>query len=323
MKTRCLTRILMVVAVSSLPGCSSLSDFLSGYTGSLWSPTVGDMIYLESAGDPFMFGKLHEPLYIQETISYNILVSRYEVTNAAFQAFIDDGGYTDQTYWPTEGWDYITQRGITAPAYWNDPAYNAPQQPVVGVSWFEAVAFCQWLTLEEGFQPAYGWNGSITDLYYDGYRLPTEVEWEYAASKGDPASAERRYPWGDSWHCGKAVNRVGACANYVSGTLPVGSRSPDGDTPQGLADMAGNVKELVSDTWQYAADVSTVVVTDRYVYANDPTSIEGYTVIRGGAWNGIFGALFETSRRDILIHTGRHDTVGFRVVRTYPNQQRP
>ena len=68
--------------------------------------------------------------------------------------------------------------------------------------------------------------------------------------------------------------------------------------------MAGNVKELVSDTWQYATDVSTVIVTDRYVYANDPTSIEGYTVIRGGAWNGIFGALFETSRRDIVAGLG-------------------
>ena len=317
------TLIGLIIVTLALSGCGALRDYLGDYTGSLWSPTVGDMLYLESAGDSFMFGKLHEPLYIQESITYNLLVARHEVTNEAYQAFIDDGGYSNSMYWSNEGWSYITQQGITGPAFWNDPAYNAPTQPVVGVSWFEAVAFSQWLTLKEGFTPAYNWDGRITDLYYDGYRLPTEVEWEYAASRGDPASSERRYPWGDTWYCNRAVVSVPPCGNYVSGTLPVGSRSPDGDTPRGLADMAGNVAEMVSDTFQQDADVSTVIVTDRYVYVNDPANIEGYTVSRGGSWTALFGAQVETSARQPLIHTNRSDRVGFRVVRTFPNQQRP
>ena len=312
----------IVAVILSLQACGSLLDYLSGYVGSLWSPTVGDMIYLESAGDPFMFGKQYTTVYIQETLSYNILVSQHEVTNAAFREFIDDGGYTTQTYWTTRGWNFISTNGLTEPLYWNDPDYNAPNQPVVGVSWYEAVAFTQWLTIKEGFLPAYNWDGRLTDLYYDGYRLPTEVEWEYAASKGGPSESERDYPWGNSWHCGKAVNRVGACANYVFGPQAVASRSPDGDTPQALADMSGNVAEMVSDSFQQDSDISTVIVNNRYYY--DAQATEGFTLTRGGAWSGTIGLLFQTSYRGGPVsHTSRSNTTGFRVVRTYPNQERP
>ena len=73
------TLIGLIIITLALPGCGALRDYLGDYTGSLWSPTVGDMIYLESAGDSYMFGKVHEPLYI----FYRTLAASYFKKTAA------------------------------------------------------------------------------------------------------------------------------------------------------------------------------------------------------------------------------------------------
>ena len=316
MKTKRFLIVLLIIALLSLQAsCGSLKDYLANYKGSLWSPTVGDMIYLESANDTYMFGKPYGPQgLIMTTLTYNVLVSRHEVTNIAFAEFMNDGGYTNQAYWTTAGWSYITANGITRPYYWLDLA-SAPEQPVVGLSWHEAVAFTNWLSIKEGFPVAYDSSGRIIDLLSDGYRLPTEVEWEYAASKGDPSETERLYAWGNSWNCGKVVCSVPPCGSPSSYLQAVGSKSPGGDTPQGLSDMSGNASEMVSDT--YSPLIPNVPLTNGYIFDAQVDLI----IYRGGGWPNTGALAFETSHREYMhVETRTENYIGFRVARTYPIQ---
>ncbi len=130
-----------------------------------------------------------------------------------------------QDYWTSAGWDWVKKRREDATRIWEDDTWNDPAKPVVGVSWYEAVAYCQWLSAKTS------WT----------YRLPTEAEWEKAARGTDG----RRYPWGSDWDTTK-------CNNSEKGpkrTTPVGEYSPGGDSPYGVGDMAGQVWEWCSTRW--------------------------------------------------------------------------
>jgi iron(II)-dependent oxidoreductase len=152
-------------------------------------------------------------------------IDKYEVTNALYQRFVNEGGYENQKYWSQEGWKWRKNGRISYPGFWVGKEYSKSQfgqeyhkadQPVAGVSWYEADAFCRWA----------------------GKRLPTEAEWEKAA-RGDDG---RTYPWGeDPPDCSYA--NYGGCRQYPS---LVGSYEK-GRSPYGLYDMAGNVWEWVAD----------------------------------------------------------------------------
>jgi formylglycine-generating enzyme required for sulfatase activity len=125
------------------------------------------------------------------------------------------------------------------PYYWDDPAYNAPNQPVVGVTWYEAMAYCAWL--HERFatsnEPVAAAGVAWSTLLAGGtwqVRLPTEAEWEWAA--GGPA--HRRYPWGKTF----AVERANTLEGRVLAPSPVGGY-PAGTAVCGALDMSGNVYE--------------------------------------------------------------------------------
>jgi formylglycine-generating enzyme required for sulfatase activity len=139
-------------------------------------------------------------------------IDKYEVTNAAFRAFVDDGGYTALAYWSEAGRAWLAKQRIEAlPA--SCPG-ERPDDPRRCVTWYEAEAYAHWR----------------------GGRLPTEAEWEYAAR--GPKSP--RYPWGDDFDAARC-NVVGA-----TGPSPVGS-FPGGASWVGAEDMAGNAMEWVSD----------------------------------------------------------------------------
>ena len=128
---------------------------------------------------------------LQQSVVYETAVSRYAigkypVTNMQYGAFIVDGGYSDKgrRFWTNAGWAWKAAGKINGPAYWDGHAWTIPNHPVVGISWFEAVAYCNWLS-------------SMTGRCF---HLPTEAQWEKAA-KGDQL---RNWPWGDTFDVGMA-----------------------------------------------------------------------------------------------------------------------
>ena len=150
------------------------------------------------------------PRRLVETAAYEI--GETPVTNAEFANFVRK--YRERAHWSPEGWEWRERNGIDRPRFWDDDAWRAylgPEQPVVGVSWYEADAFARSL----------------------GMRLPTEAEWERAA-RGDDG---RRFPWGDEWVPEWAAHRGG-----LRHTLAVKS-FPQNRSPWGLYDCAGNVWE--------------------------------------------------------------------------------
>ena len=138
-----------------------------------------------------------------------------------------------------------------------------PDHPVIEVTWYGAARYCDWLSMRAGLARAYehsgDWSCNGGDPYgAEGYRLPTDAEWEYAAQFDD----ERVYPWGDEY---PDCSRANFYDLHVSGEYCVGWTSPVGsypDAPQmlGLSDLAGNAWEWCND-W-YECDLGTAPVTD-------------------------------------------------------------
>jgi formylglycine-generating enzyme required for sulfatase activity len=206
-------------------------------------------------------------------------MAKYPVTNAQFRRFVEDGGYENETYWSPEGlaWlhrtaeeeadlpDYRQRAGRTEPGYWRDPRFNRPNVPVVGVTWYEAEAYCRWLSIKEGRD----------------YRLPTEAMWEKAARggleiplgtpndapPGDNPNPQRCYPWGDGFHPERANTGEGG----IGGTTAAGVY-PLGASPYGAQDMAGNVWEWCADWFGPYRDPHELHQTGQH------------RLLRGGAW---------------------------------------
>lgn len=166
----------------------------------------------------------------------------------------------------------------TQPALWNDDAFNNPAQPVVGICWYEARAYCAWLSAQTG-QP---------------FRLPSEAEWE-AAARGREG---RRYAYGNDFdpaHCN-------TFETHIRRTTPIGV-FPAGATPEGLVDMTGNVWDWTGSLYQ---------PYDSPADPEDPES-DGRRVVRGGSWNNDQ----DNARATYRNHNdpgNRNNDIGFRVV---------
>jgi hypothetical protein len=184
------------------------------------------------------------------------LIDRHPVTNALYRIFLED------------------TRSESFPEYWENPAYNQRDQPVVGVSWEDARRFAAWLSEHLGVVR----------------RLPTEDEWEKAARAGKDVI----YPWGDE------SPTVGARANYsgngrFDAPSPVGS-FPAGANAYGVFDMAGNV-------WQWTSTA----------YTMDLGGNASAVIVKGGSWMDGPSDLRVSSRRDVDPAKVFVD-VGFRLV---------
>jgi|GEM_PF-2378512 len=151
-------------------------------------------------------------------------ISRFPVTNAEFRKFVLAGGYDQQAYWQS-GWEVKCDRNWTAPGSFALRGFDAATQPVVGVSWYEASAFCEWLT--------------ATDGEYQ-YSFPEEDLWE-AAARGLQGF---RYSWGDTWYRGHCNSR------WLLGRTSVVGTFPQATSPCGAVDMTGNVWEWTSSLHQ-------------------------------------------------------------------------
>ncbi len=143
-------------------------------------------------------------------------MDRYPVTVERYARFIAQGGYQEEEFWDDESWDWRLENDIELPRFWDDPnwplwrRFLRPSRPVVGVSWYEARAFCR----------------------FEGRSLPTEAQWE-AGARG-PAGLV--FPWGNDWE----DNRVAVRGVGPRVTWPVGY-FPQSVALYGHHDMVGNL----------------------------------------------------------------------------------
>ena len=166
-------------------------------------------------------------------------IDRYPVTIGAYARFVELSDHAAPPSW----------RG-------GKPDPRRLDHPVVDVTWFDARAYADWA----------------------GKRLPTEAEWEKAASWDERRGRKYRWPWGDAWERGRANAGSGMLAIFRHrGTTPVGRFSPVGDSPYGVTDMAGNV-------WEWC---STLYLPYPYHAGDGRERLDaaGSRVLRGGSWN--------------------------------------
>ncbi|MCB0193520.1 MAG: SUMF1/EgtB/PvdO family nonheme iron enzyme [Anaerolineae bacterium] len=226
-------------------------------------------------------------------------IAKYPLTNAQFALFIEAGGYKEKKWWTEvgweareKGWDWdgaknewtATGKPWTEPRYWNSHKWNGLEQPVVGISWYEAVAFCLWLS-----------NKTEQEIM-----LPTEEQWQYVAQGGD----EREYPWGNEWDCQRCNNSVEPC--NTRGTTTVTHYEGNGDSPFGAVDMAGNV-------WEWCQ-------TDYENKSNDIYSQANYRVLKGGSWVYFHPIIFSAFFRSRLVPYQWHNNKGFRLTLSPDNE---
>jgi formylglycine-generating enzyme required for sulfatase activity len=231
------------------------------------------------AGEFIMGDESDGPQHTRYLPAYRI--GKYPVTNAQYRRFVEDGGYTEKwrTCWTAAGWQWRSQGDVKEPLFWNDPQWNLDNHPVVGVSWYEAVAYCNWLTATTG----------------QSYRLPSEAEWEKAARGTDA----RKWPWGDNFMQGEA----NTWDSEIRQTSTVGL-FPRGHSPCDLQDCAGNVWEWCATKWQ-----------NSYQDYADDNDLNGDDVrcLRGGSW-GSAQSLARVACRNRFTPDGRNVLQGFRCV---------
>ena len=214
-------------------------------------------------------------------------IARYTVTVWQFRQFWENGGYKERRWWTPKGWEWKGDR--TQPYRWDEANWTAPNQPVIGVSWYEAVAFCNWLT-ERGKLAGWLKAGQMV-------RLPSEAEWEVAAM-WDERKKEMR-PWqpleGEIW---QNVKEAG-----IGCTSPVGI-FPQGASPCGAVDMAGNAWEWCSSAY---GDYPQAALLREDLSASHIVSLRGgaYYLQNNGSGGGVRIRLVPVS----IFYYG-----GFRVV---------
>jgi iron(II)-dependent oxidoreductase len=204
------------------------------------------------------------------------------VTNARFQKFVDAGGYDALEFWPEEIWPHLIElkdlTGEPGPRYWRHGRHDArlTDHPVVGISWYEAQAYALWI----------------------GQRLPTEPEWQMAASWHINSSADllRRFPWGDAMdnmRCNIWSSRRGS-------TVPV-TEYPKGAAPNHVLQLVGNVWEWTDTEYNINDDNGRQILGEMPMH-----------VIRGGAFDTYFETQTTSQFRTGQITLARTHNVGFR-----------
>jgi formylglycine-generating enzyme required for sulfatase activity len=220
------------------------------------------------------------------TFDYDFCIAKYECTFSEYDVFCEITGRKEP----------------------NDSGWGRGNRPVIYVSWWDAIAYCNWLSEKEKLTKAYDTNGNLLDkegrVTTDpskvvGYRLPTEAEWEYAA-RGGKKSKGYRYSGSDN------VDEVAWYDPNSGGmTQEVGKKAPN---ELGLYDMSGNVWEWCSDWY---GDYSSSAQTNPY---NNSGSAR---VIRGGSWvdNATYARV---AYRNNYSPTLTRNSLGFRITRTVP-----
>ena len=220
------------------------------------------------------------------------------VTNGAYRAFVEAGGYDDPRWWSEDGWAHRQKAGLVSPQFWQREGEGSwsrvrfgwreqlpDEEPVCHVCWYEADAYARWA----------------------GKRLPSEAEWEKAASS-EPAAAggrKRRFPWGEAPLDDERAN-VG---QRHFGPAPVGAY-PAGTSPWGCHQMLG-------DVWEWTSSAFTPYPGYAWFPYREYSEVffgKDYKVLRGGSW-ATHPAALRTTFRNWDHPIRRQIFAGFRCAR--------
>ena len=211
------------------------------------------------------------------------------VTMGQFGEFVEDGGYDNEILWSPEGWSWRQSNHVAMPTYWRRAANGWEHRRVsqwhpveahadlamVHVSWWEAEAYCLW----------------------SGRRLPTEAEWEVAATYTADGNRRTRFPWGDR----DPVPAEAALDATSGGTVDTNAHS-DGDGPWGHRQLIGNIWEWTSTAFAPYPHFEPDAYRD-----NSEPWFYSRKVLRGGSWatrnryvRSTFRNYFEPERQDVI-----------------------
>jgi formylglycine-generating enzyme required for sulfatase activity len=255
--------------------------------GALGDPRIENypMVHVEAGEFTMGSDELEREQPIHRVYLDEFMIGKYPVTNEEFKSFIENNGYQNEEFWPHEGWQWRERENISEPRYWHDRKWNGLNFPVVGVSWYEAASYANWLSKVTG-KP---------------YRLPTEAEWEKAARGTDG----RKYPWGNEFD----KNSCNSGESELNRTSPVGI-FPKGKSPYGCFDMIGNV-------WEWCADWYDVKYYPKSPGMNPQGPSSGsLRMSRGGSWFDVAQFCSCAVRHSVLpaVHS---DNLGFRLARSF------
>lgn len=297
-----------ISVVTSNGSTTSTLKFAGSVTADLNMVRVAGGTFL--MGSPSGTGGPSENPQINVSVS-TFLVDKYEVTNKDYKEFIKADAYNNSEFWTASGWNWKIKNNITQPAYWSDSTVNQDNQPVVGISWYEASAYAKWA----------------------GKRLATESEWEYAAR----GASGNSYPWGNDSSdistrvngffgseggtdgfkfvapvgrfCGGATPNTGIyTGTYTNTTCESDVTNPD--TGNRIYDLSGNVSEWVSDWYQFE------YLGRDSNFTNPAGPISGsFKVAKGGSWSNGATELRAPYREHYFNPESRSKTVGFRCAK--------
>lgn len=258
-----------------------------------------DIEWISIEGGSFIVGTeesvINKPREVNHPKYY---ISKYPITNAQYKTFIDDGGYHNKRYWTKEGWKWVegddhpyfdsigtdryskereqqyrewlearnTSRRLQ-PFWWQEEPWNITNRPVVGITWYEALAFCNWLNekIKE--------NPNLYQLPHNMLiSLPSIEEWEHAAR----GPQNYTYPWGNVVHEGKI--RSNTMQAHLNQTSPVGM-FPEGKSRYGAYDFAGNVYEWI------ITGIEINIMGKQHLSSKDNINKSIERIVMGGAWN--------------------------------------
>jgi formylglycine-generating enzyme required for sulfatase activity len=300
----------------------------------------GDMVYIPGGefemGDQFTEGGTEErPVHAVSVDSF--FMGSFEISNQQYCDYLNSalgsgsiyllgnrvyGTGNGQVYCDTDGADAESQIDFSDPDF--SVRYKGGRDmsddPMQNVSWYGAVAYCNWRSGEEGHELCYNISDPNfpCDFSKHGYRLATEAEWEYA-SRGGEHNPYYRFPWGDGISHSQANYRANGNYGY-DGSYPIGYHPDwDGVLPHtsvvgsfvangyGLYDMAGNVFEWCNDWYDS-------VYYDTSPYDNPTGPASGtFSILRGGSWYGN-ARYCRAACRYFMYPDSRDEFIGFRIV---------
>ena len=259
------------------------------------SVTAGSFTMGDSWGDGL---SVETPVHDVTLSAFQL--GKHEVTNEEFYKFVLAGGYKNKDYWliidgsdnAEAGWNEIINNNYNQPRCWSSSdtpwdtcsASNLSNSPVVGINWYEAYAYCRWLS-------------QITGI---SYRLPTEAQWERAA-RG--AAIGTKYPWGNEWQESYANWDDNGEKDGFTNAAPVGSFE-NGKSVEGCYDLAGNV-------WEWCQDWYAPYESGSFLDPTGATSGDS-RVVRSGSWKSVSRSLRTVSRTK-LEPKSANTNIGFRL----------